>query len=286
LSELTACSIPARAACPDTPRKSRGSSRSASSCRLDRRSRRPQTTTTSSPRGRIDGCANPRVRATTSRSHRASSDRHHRSIRAQSPDRSLRRGQYLRCPSRQRCPSQAAQWTSPALTTPTRPSAAPSGRELVALGEVLKPVQVTVVVAGEDKTAPRFASQTPPASKRRAAHRSARPRSPPAAQLLDRHRSTAVPSMATPEGMPLPHQHAQLTTKSLPRRQRRPDRRAVHEKYAAGKDEIQVVGVACVPQQLAGYGMQNLTGRRSSSRARSLNAGKANASTSSTRRDE
>ena len=61
---------------------------------------------------------------------------------------------------------------------------------------------------------------------------------------------------------------------------------AIDKKDAARENEVEVVGVTGVPQQLAGLGMQHLTGRPQQVEGVRLNTGQAGPSPPPRRRDE
>ena len=126
-------------------------------------------------------------------------------------------------------------------------------------------MQVAAVVSGEHETAlPHSRQQTPPGVERGEQDIAQLPRDlHEPAQLLDPHpKHRGLLHGHTREEGPLPHQHAQLADEvALLDDKDHPVVPAVQEKHAAGEDEVQVVGVTGVPQQLAGLGMQHLTGR-------------------------
>ena len=126
-------------------------------------------------------------------------------------------------------------------------------------------MQVAVVVAGEHEAALPDPRQHPPpgveggeqdvAELPRDLHEPAQLGDPHPQHRGARHRDTGQ------EG-PLSHQHAQLADEvALLDDEDDPVVPTVHEQYAAGEDEVEVVGVTGVPQQLARLGMEHLTGR-------------------------
>ena len=137
--------------------------------------------------------------------------------------------------------------------------------ELVALSEVLEPVEIAVVVSREHQTAlPDPRQQTAPGVQRGEQdvaelsgdlHELAELLDPDPEQLSALHGHAG-------KERPLPHQHAELTDEvAFLDHEDDAVVAAVEEKDSAREDEGQVVGVTSVPQQLAGLGMQHLAGR-------------------------
>ena len=136
---------------------------------------------------------------------------------------------------------------------------------MVALGELLQAGQVTIVVADQDQAALTPArQQAPPRIEGRQQHvaelRGGRHQP---VEILDAHpqQRAAGHRDAGEEGR-LPHQHPELADEVTGL-----DHEAdavvppVHEMDAAFEDEVEVVGVAPVPQQLAGFRPDHVAGR-------------------------
>ena len=151
-------------------------------------------------------------------------------------------------------------------------------------------MQVAVVIPGQHQTALTGALQQGPsgverlqgdvAQLSRDLHEPAEVRHPHAEQFGPLRGDTGQ------EG-PLTHQHAQLAHE-VARFDHEDDAivATVDEQDTAGQDEVQVVGVAGLPQHLTGLGPQHLTGRPKQLNACSLKTGHARASTPSCRADE
>ena len=136
---------------------------------------------------------------------------------------------------------------------------------VIALGELLQPVHVTVVVAGEDQAAlSQTGQQTPPGVEGGEQHvaQLRRGRDEPA-QVRDAHaQERGVGHRDAGEEGRLSHQHAELADE-VAGLDHEPDPVAspVDETDSAREDEVEVVGVARIPQHLAGLGPDHVADR-------------------------
>ena len=136
---------------------------------------------------------------------------------------------------------------------------------VIALGELLQAVHVAIVVAGEDQAAlAQTGEQAPPRVERGEQHvtqlRGGRHQP---AQVRDAHAQErgAGHGDAGEEGR-LPHEHAELADEVAGLdHEADPVVSAVDETDSALEDEVEVVGVARVPQQLTGLGPDHLADR-------------------------
>ncbi len=251
-------------------RGTRGSSRSATSCRPGHRWRRPRRRPRPVPPRRrtrprpAPPARHPPPAGRTGNRRRRSTGR----SRARSPGRASSVRSAPGAPRSPRpCPPRATHRSPPALPTPTDRSAAPSGRGSGCAR------RSPGAGAGRDRRRPPRARDRPrpggSADRRRASSADSRTSlsspeiSISRASSSTRTRSSVVPSMATPGrkarcpiNMPSsPTKSPSSTTKTT-----RSSRRSTKQD-ATGEDEVQVVGVTGVPQELAGLGVQHLTGR-------------------------
>ena len=136
---------------------------------------------------------------------------------------------------------------------------------MVALGELLQPVHLAIVVAGEDQAAlSQAGQQTSPRIQRRehhvAQHRRGR-HEPLQVRDADPEQRGAGHGDTGEEGR-LPHQHAELGDEIAGLdHEADPVVAPVHEADPAREDEVEVVHVARVPQPLAGLGPDHLADR-------------------------
>ena len=136
---------------------------------------------------------------------------------------------------------------------------------MIALGELLQSVHVTVVVAGENQaTLSQTCEQASPRIEGREQHvtqfRGARHER---LQVRDAYSQDRGVCHGDPgeEGR-LSHQHAEFADE-VAGLDHEPDAvvSSVHETHSAGEDEVQVVGVARIPQRLTGLGSDDFADR-------------------------
>ena len=136
---------------------------------------------------------------------------------------------------------------------------------VIALGELLQPVHVAIVVAGEDQATLSPAAQHAPPRVEGGEHHVAQLRGGrhEPSQVRDGHpQQRGVRHGDAGEERRLPHQHAELADEVAGfDHEPDPATSSVHETDPAGEDEVEVVCVARIPQRLTGLGSDHLADR-------------------------